>query len=108
MLRPVRIGLDFLARTVSEEINTVHRGGLDANGDFGGELFRVNTTFEASLETVNGALSVAASVTNPLAAPTEALELIYREATDTWDILNLLTRERLGQIASGENQAPWG
>ncbi len=108
VLRPVRIGLDFLARTVSEEVNTVHRVGLDANGDFGGDLFRANTTFEASLETVNGALSVAASVTNPLAAPTEALELIYREATDTWDILNLLTRERLGQVASGENQSALG
>ena len=95
VLRPVRIGLDFLARTVSEEVNTVHRGGLDANGDFGGDLFRANTTFEASLETVNGALSVAASVTVPSGAHGSS-ELIYREATDQ-DILNLLTRSVLAR-----------
>ena len=57
---------------------------------------------------MNGAVSVKTDVTDPLSSPTEALELIYRESTDSWDILNLLTRERLGQVASGENKTALG
>ena len=108
VLRPVRIGLDYLARTVADEVNKIHRQGLDANGAFGGDLFRTTTSFDASIDTVNGALSVTTTVTDPLKAPTEALELIYRETTNSWDILNLLTRERLGQVPAGEKQSALG
>ena len=108
ILRPVRIGLDYLARTVADEVNKIHRQGLDANGAFGGDLFRTTISFDASTDTVNGALSVTTTVTDPLKAPTEALELIYRETTNSWDILNLLTRERLGQVPAGEKQNALG
>ncbi|MDG2461189.1 MAG: flagellar hook-associated protein FlgK [Luminiphilus sp.] len=108
VLRPVRIGLDYLARTLADEANKIHRQGLDANGAFGGDLFQTTTTFEASLNTVNGALSVSTTVTDPLKAPTEALELIYRETTNSWDILNLLTRERLAEVSGGEKQSALG
>ncbi len=108
VLRPIRIGLDHLARVFAEDVNKIHRNGLDASGDLGRDLFRTKASFDASLATVNGAVSVKTDVTDPLSAPTEALELIYREATGSWDILNLLTRERLGQVASGENQTALG
>ena len=81
---------------------------MDSSGNLGGDLFRTKGSFEASLSTVNGAVSVKTDVTDPLSSPTEALELIYRESTDSWDILNLLTRERLGQVASGENKTALG
>ena len=68
-------------------MNKIHRNGLDASGDLGRDLFRTKASFEASLATVNGAVSVKTDVTDPLSAPTEALELIYREATGSWDIL---------------------
>ena len=104
VLRPVRVGLDHLASSFSKEANQVHRSGLDAEGDFGGDLFRTSTSFVAALDTANGAVSAWAKVTDPAIAPTEALEFIYREATQSWDVLNLLTRERLGVIGSGEDQ----
>jgi len=104
VLRPVRVGLDHLASSFAKEANQVHRSGLDAEGDFGGDLFRSSTSFVANLDTANGAVSAGAKVTDPATAPTEALELIYREATQSWDVLNLLTRERLGAISSGEDQ----
>lgn len=104
VLRPVRVGLDHLASTFAAEANQVHRSGLDAEGDFGGDLFRTSTSFVANLDTANGAVSAWAKVTDPATAPTEALEFIYREATQSWDVLNLLTRERLGAISSGEDQ----
>ena len=104
VLRPVRVGLDHLASSFAKEANQVHRSGLDAEGDFGGDLFRTSTSFVANLDTANGAVSAWAKVTDPTIAPTEALEFIYREASESWDVLNLLTRERLGTIGSGEDQ----
>ena len=104
VLRPVRVGLDHLASSFAKEANQVHRSGLDAEGDFGGDLFRTSTSFVAALDTANGAVSAWAKVMDPATAPTEALEFIYREATRSWDVLNLLTRERLGAISSGEDQ----
>ncbi len=104
ILRPVRSGLDHLARTFAAEANTIHRRGLDADGEFGGDLFRSAAQFQASVDTVNGALTVSARVIDPVVAPTEALELIYKESTNTWDVLDLMTRERLGQISPGEKQ----
>ncbi|MFL2502382.1 MAG: flagellar hook-associated protein FlgK [Luminiphilus sp.] len=104
ILRPVRSGLDHLARTFAAEANKIHRRGLDARGEFGGDLFRSSAQFKASLDTANGAVSASARVVDPAVAPTEALELTYKESTDTWDVLDLTTRERLGQISPGEKQ----
>ena len=104
ILRPVRSGLDHLARIFAAEANKIHRRGLDARGEFGGDLFRSSAQFKASLDTANGAISASARVVDPVVAPTEALELIYKESTDTWDVLDLTTRERLGQISPGEKQ----
>jgi flagellar hook-associated protein FlgK len=104
VLRPIRVGLDHLAQTFAAETNKIHRSGLDAKGEFGGDLFRTSSSFVASTKTARGAVSASAKVTDPAVAPTEALELIYKESTDSWDVLDLLTRERLGQVASGVNQ----
>ncbi len=108
VLRPVRIGLDYLARTIADEVNKIHRDGLDANGEFGADLFRTSTTFDISTNNVNGTLSAAAKVEDVLKSPSEAIELIYREATDSWDIRNLLTKERIGEVLSGEDQVALG
>ena len=104
ILRPIRSGLDHLARTFAAGANDIHRRGLDARGEFGGDLFRSSAEFKASLETANGAVSASAKVIDPCVAPTEALELIYKESSDAWDVLDLMTRERLGQISPGEKQ----
>lgn len=108
VLRPVRIGLDYVARTIADEVNKIHRDGLDANGEFGADLFRTTATFDISTDNVNGTLSAAASVEDVLKSPSEAIELIYREATDSWDIRNLLTKERLGEVPLGEDQVALG
>ena len=108
VLRPVRIGLDYVARTIADEVNKIHRDGLDANGEFGADLFRTTATFDISTDNVNGTLSAAARVEDVLKSPSEAIELIYREATDSWDIRNLLTKERLGEVPLGEDQVALG
>lgn len=104
VLRPVRVGLDHLAQTFAAESNKIHRSGLDAEGEFGRDLFRTSSSFVASTDTARGAVSASAKVIDPAVAPTEAMELMYKESTDTWDVIDLLTRERLGEVGSGENQ----
>ena len=104
VLRPVRVGLDHLAKTFAAESNKIHRSGLDAEGDFGRDLFGTSSSFIASADTARGAVSASAKIIDPTVAPTEAMELIYKESTDTWDVIDLLTRERLGEVGSGENQ----
>ncbi len=41
VLQPTTSALDFLAGKVAEEINVVHRNGMDARGDVGGDLFQI-------------------------------------------------------------------
>ena len=41
VLQPTVTQLDFLAQTVVDEINAVHRNGIDANGDMGKNLFAI-------------------------------------------------------------------
>ena len=104
VLRPVRVGLDHLAQTFAAESNKIHRSGLDAEGDFGRDLFGTSSSFMVSADTARGAVSASAKVIDPTIAPTEAMELMYKESTNTWDVIDLLTRERLGEVGSGENQ----
>ncbi len=104
ILRPVRAGLDHLARTFAAEANQIHRRGLDAKGEFGGDLFQTTASFKAAIDTASGAITASAEVIDIASAPTEALELTYRQSSDTWSVKDLLTRELIGEINSGENQ----
>ena len=104
ILRPVRAGLDHLARTFAAEANQIHRRGLDAKGEFGGDLFQTTASFMATTDTASGAITASAKVIDIASAPTEALELTYRQSSDTWSVKDLLTRELIGEIKSGENQ----
>ena len=104
ILRPVRAGLDHLARTFAAEANQIHRRGLDAKGEFGGDLFQTTASFMATTDTASGAITASAKVIDIASAPTEALELTYRQSSDTWSVKDLLTRELIGEIKPGENQ----
>ncbi len=42
VLQPSMTALDSLATTVVKEINAVHGNGIDANGEIGGNLFRID------------------------------------------------------------------
>ena len=104
ILRPVRAGLDHLARTFAAEANQIHRRGLDAKGEFGGDLFQTTASFAGTTDTASGAITASAKVIDIASAPTEALELTYRQSSDTWSVRDLLTRELIGEIKPGENQ----
>jgi flagellar hook-associated protein FlgK len=41
VLQPTFASLDFLATTVAEELNQIHRNGIDSRGEVGQDLFRI-------------------------------------------------------------------
>lgn len=105
VLSPMISGLDHLAVTFTDEINSVHRGGLDLNGEFGGDLFSAPLSFSASTNTAIGDLTVQARVLDSGEAKSETYQLMYRAHSNSWDITNLHTNDYLGQIPhQGESQ----
>ncbi|MEC8634150.1 MAG: flagellar hook-associated protein FlgK [Pseudomonadota bacterium] len=105
VLRPTTVGLDHLARTFSDEVNKVHRQGLDLKGELGGDLFQTSLTYSIDSPTLRGAVSLTLDVADPMLAPTEAMELVYRESLQGWDVLSTSDRSRLGHLPHGmENE----
>ena len=98
VLRSARVGVDHLATMFAENVNDVHQMGQDQYGDFGEKLFEVQTTFKPSFDTANGSLSASLTVVNSTAARAEALELMYRERVNAWDVINVVTRDRVATL----------
>ena len=105
VLRPTTVGLDHLARSFADEVNKVHRQGLDLKGELGGDLFQTSLTYSVDSPTLRGAVSLTLDVADPMMAPTEAMQLVYRESLQGWDVLSTSDRSRLGHLPHGmENE----
>ena len=46
VLQPTFASLDFLATTVANEINQIHRNGIDSRGEVGQDLFRIDPVIQ--------------------------------------------------------------
>ena len=44
VLEPAKKGLDFLAKAFVDQVNTIHKSGIDGYGDLGTDLFRIDPT----------------------------------------------------------------
>lgn len=44
VLEPAKKGLDFLAQTFVDQVNTIHQAGIDGYGDLGTALFKIDPT----------------------------------------------------------------
>lgn len=64
VLKPAENGLDNLARVMAEQVNAVHKTGIDAEGKLGGELFG----FTAGLEDKAAGMQMIVQDTNRVAA----------------------------------------
>ena len=101
VLSPMISGLDHLAVTFANEVNLVHRSGLDLQGDFGEDLFSAPISFTASTNTAVGDLTVEARVIDSSQLKSEPYKLMYREHSNSWDVRNATTNEYVGQINHG-------
>lgn len=101
ILRPTTVGLDHLARSFSDEVNKVHRQGFDLKGELGGDLFQTSLTYTVDSPTLRGAVSLTLDVEDSMMAPTEAMELVFRESLQRWDVLSVSDRSMLGHVPHG-------
>lgn len=89
VLTPAANALDSLSATASREINAVHRNGLDAEGQIGGDLFAFSKGLEGKATgmtmVIQDALRVAAAgqfrvIDNPLNSGTALARISYSPA----------------------------
>ena len=79
-----RDGLDHIAVQFANKVNEVHRQGLDLNGDFGQDFFRVTPSYSINSEAVSGKFSVDVKVVDQTDLPTDPTKIMYRESTQSW------------------------
>lgn len=79
-----RDGLDHIAVQFANKVNEVHRQGLDLNGDFGQDFFRITPSYSINSEAVSGKFSVDVKVVDQTDLPTDPTKIMYRESTQSW------------------------
>ncbi|MFL3647142.1 MAG: flagellar hook-associated protein FlgK [Cellvibrionales bacterium] len=90
-LTPAMDSFDRLAQTLVKEVNEIHRGGLDAYGQRGEELFKIEAIFEVSAPTIAGDVDVAIEVVDPDAFKYAPFEMQYMGADKVWKIQDKAT-----------------
>jgi flagellar hook-associated protein FlgK len=84
---------DYLAQTVVQEVNQIHTSGLDARGERGGELFRIDSVFEVNSPTVNSNVSIEVEVIDPEAFKFAPFEIRWGAESRQWRIEDMQTGE---------------
>ena len=103
-LQDLRDSLDYIARVFVNENNAVHELGIDAYGNFGGDLFSLANVFtiEAGLNTGNASVKV--STLSNVPVDKQPMELRYDGSANQWVMTNLVTKASV----SGNNELVLG
>jgi flagellar hook-associated protein 1 FlgK len=83
MLAPTRSELGRIAVGLVSTINAVHRGGMDAEGQLGGDFFAIGAPQSFSATTNGGTGSVAATITGVAALEPTSYRMTYSGGTYT-------------------------
>lgn len=90
-LTPALESFDRLAQTFVQEVNGIHKAGLDAEGNRGRDLFEIDTVFNVGSPTIAGDVDVDIQITDPSAFKFAAFEIQYMETDKVWRIQDKLT-----------------
>jgi len=85
-LGPAMDSFDYLAQTVVKEVNQIHTSGLDARGERGQALFKIDSVFEVSAPTVTNQAAIGIEVVDPEAFKFNAFEMRWMETDKVWRI----------------------
>lgn len=103
-LTSLRDELDTLAQVFVGEVNDVHALGINAHGDFGGELFSLGNIYNVSPGLNQGTGFVKVSAQADVAIERLSMDLSYAEDTKQWTLTNLATQESI----SGDTELTMG
>ena len=85
-LGPAMDSFDYLAQTVVKEVNEIHTSGVDARGDRGAALFKIDSVFEVSAPTVKNPAAISIEVVDPEAFKFNAFEMRWMDTDNVWRI----------------------
>jgi flagellar hook-associated protein 1 FlgK len=103
-LTSLRDELDTLSQVFVGEVNDVHALGINAYGDFGGELFSLGNIYNVSPGLNEGTAFVKVSAQANVAIDRLSMDLTYADDTKKWTLTNLATKESV----SGVNELTMG
>jgi len=103
-LTTLRDELDVLAQVFVGEVNEAHSMGINAHGDFGGELFSLSNVYS-----VSPGLNAGTGLVNVSALPSVKIEkhplsLSYSKDTEQWTLTNTINKDSV----SGSTQLTLG
>ena len=90
-LGPAMNSFDYLAQTVVKEVNQIHTSGLDARGERGQALFKIDSVFEISAPTVKDQAAISIEVVDPDAFKFSSFEMRWMETDKVWRIQDATT-----------------
>ena len=85
-LGPAMNSFDYLAQTVVKEVNQIHTSGLDARGERGQALFKIDSVFDVSAPTVKNQAAISIEVVDPEAFKFNSFEMRWMETDKVWRI----------------------
>jgi flagellar hook-associated protein 1 FlgK len=102
VLQGLRDDLDNVAKVFVNENNAIHELGINAYGQFGGDLFSLSNvyTLEAGLNQGNSIVNI--STLSDVDIEHAPMELSYESSTNTWTLLNLNTNASTSRIGNGD------
>jgi flagellar hook-associated protein FlgK len=86
VLAPAMDGFDKLAQAVAKEMNTIHTSGLDARGERGKDLFKIDPIFDVSSPAVTSTIKASLAVTDSDALKMAPFKMTWSAADKVWRI----------------------
>jgi len=92
VLKSLRDELDTVARVFTNENNTVHELGINAYGEFGGELFSLANVYNVEPGLNKGNAQIHISTLSDVAMDKAPMQLEYEASQQQWTLTNLNTK----------------
>lgn len=100
-LNSVNTELDRLVYVFSDAVNEIQETGLNAYGDLGEALFRIEPSYQIDRRASIGDYEVQTSVTDPSQFVANAILVNFDEVSDSWMAIDQVTGQTAVQNAAG-------
>ena len=93
VLAPAMDSFDNLAQTVAKEMNAIHTSGLDARGERGKDLFKIDPIFEVTSPTVTSTIKASLAIADSDAVKMAPFKMTWSSVDKVWRIEDQATNQ---------------
>ena len=93
VLAPAMDSFDGLAQTLAKEMNAIHTSGLDARGERGKDLFKIDPIFDVTSPTVTSTIKASLAVADSDALSMAPFKMTWSSADKVWRIEDQATNQ---------------